>query len=136
MNSQTIELFEELSKDITLAYESGVTLDQAERLASKFLSAQLSIAKLLETADLDARMKKSGTKAVKAAVYMQEATKTDKKPSDVMLAAKVDMDELVLGEQKSLDEAEVYHDSLERYYSIFKEAHIFFRGVAKGNFNG
>lgn len=130
MNKQ----FQDLEKDIKSAYEEGVTLEQAERLAAKFLHAQLQVSALLQPADLDSRMRKSGLKALKAAVYLEAATKGDKKPSDVLLNALVDSDKLVQGEQDAFDGAEVSRDTLERYYNIFKEAHVYFRGVAKGRF--
>ena len=129
-------LFETLESKIQNAYTEGTTLEQAERLAAEFLHAQMTVASMLQKTDLDARMRKSGVKAVKAAIYMEAATKTEKKPSDVMLQAIVDMDKVVQTEQDGLDTAEVERASLERYYDIFVNAHIFFRGVAKGNFGG
>lgn len=129
-----LSLCEELVNDIKNAYESSPTLEEAEKLAAKFLYAQVMVGNELRQADLDARMKKSGVKAVRAAVYMAAATKGDKKPSDVMLEATVNMDELVQGEQTSFDEAEVHKDQLYNYLNVFKEAHIYFRGIAKGRF--
>lgn len=122
---------EQVIKD---SYEQGVTLDEAEKLAGMFLSAQLQVAGALREADLDSRMKKSGVKAVKAAVYMKAATATDKKPSDVMLQAVVDMDKLAQDQQNLFDEAEAIKDHLQNYFNIFREAHIHFRGIAKGRF--
>lgn len=126
--------YEDLTNDIKRAYEDGVTLDQAEKLAAKFLNAQIEVTEALRGLDLDVRMKKTGLKAIKAAVYMNNATKSDKKPSDVLLQAMVDMDELVCENQKSFDEAEVNKQALENYYNIFREAHLYFRGISKGRF--
>lgn len=128
------QLCEELTKDIQDAYEQGVTLEQAERLAAKFLGAQITVGEELRKCDLDARLKKSGLKAAKAAVYLDEATKDVKKPSDVMLGALVDSNELVLGEQKRLDEAEVLRDELQNYLNVFRDGHIYYRSLAKGRF--
>jgi len=130
------QLFEQLEAKIQNAYTEGTTLETAERLAAEFLYAQMLITGELQKTDLNARMRKSGVKAVRAAIYMEAATKTDKKPSDVMLEAIVNMNELVQGEQNSLDETEVERATLERYYDIFLNAHIFFRGIAKGAFGG
>jgi hypothetical protein len=124
----------ELEQDIQNAYESAPTIEEAERLAAKFLGAQLTVGAELSKADLDARMRKAGAKAVGAAVYMDAATKDAKKPSDVMLAAVVDMNELVMTERKALDEAEVKRDALENTLRVAREAHIYFRGLAKGRF--
>lgn len=131
-----MDQFEELTKDIQRSYEEGVTVEEAERLAGKFLHAQIMVSEEYRKADLDARMRKAGVKSVRAAVYMTNATKTDKKPSDTYLEAIINMDELVMGEQRGLDEAEVLVDQLRTYLSVFKEAHIHFRSIAKGAMNG
>jgi hypothetical protein len=128
------KLIEELTKDIKSAYEQGVTMEEAERLAAKFLHAQIQLGAALKNADLDARMRKNGLKAVKAAVYLEEAKKGDKKPSDVMLGSLVDSNELVLGEQNGFDTAEVYRNELDNMLNVARDAHIFMRGIAKGRF--
>jgi len=130
------KLLQDLEQKIVASYEEGVTAEVAEKLAGEFLYGQLKVSQALKDADLDSRMKKSGVKAVRSAIYLAEATKDAKKPSDVMLAALVDSNDLVLGEQKSLDEAEVNRDELERYYNIFIQAHVHFRTIAKGTFGG
>lgn len=126
--------YEALKQDIIKSYEEGTGLDEAEKLAGKFLAAQLDVANALQVADLDARMRKSGLKAIKAAVYLDEAGKTDRKPTEAALTAKIDTNELVLAEQKSFDTAEVHKGLLEHYLTIFREAHIFMRGVSRGRF--
>ncbi len=125
---------EELTRDIQNAYESSPTLEESEKLAAKFLNAQIQVGAELKAADLDSRLRKSGVKAIKAAVYMENATKSEKKPSDVMLQAMVDMDQIVISEQSAFDSAEVLKNELENYLNVFRDAHIFFRGVAKGRF--
>lgn len=129
-------MHKELEKIIQNAYENGITLDDAERLAARFLHAQLKVSTELSRLELDSRMRKSGLKAVRAAVYLEEATKGDKKPSDVMLQAIVDRDKMVQDEQDAFDRAESSKNELERIYSVYQNAHIYFRGVAKGGFNG
>lgn len=124
----------ELTNDIKQAYESGVEIIEAEKFAAKFLYGQIQVAEALKTQDLNARMRKTGLKAIKASVYMAEATKTDKKPSDVLLNALVDRSGLVTTAQDEFDVTEVNRNELENYFSIFKEAHIYFRGVSKGRF--
>lgn len=126
----------ELEDIIKMSYENGVTLEEAEKLAARFLYEQMKVSDELKKLDLDARMRKSGVKAIRAAIYMEAATKDPKKPSDVMLEAIVNIHELVQGEQNELDKAEVERAALERYYDIFANAHIFFRTIARGNFGG
>lgn len=130
------QLCEQLEAKIQSSYEEGVTMEVAEKLASEFLYAQLQVSSELRKADLDSRMKKSGVKAIKAAVLLNEIKAHDKKPSDSVLQAMVDSDELVIGEQKAFDEAETNRDELQRYYDVFNNSHIHFRGIAKGSFGG
>jgi len=130
------KLLESLEQKIVSSYEEGVTVDQAEKLAGEFLYGQVKVSQALKDADLDSRMKKSGVKAIRAAIYMAEATKSEKKPTEAMLAALIDSNDLVMSEQNSLDQSEVSRDELERYYNIFNNAHIHFRGIAKGSFGG
>lgn len=125
---------EELEAKIQKTYERGVSLEEAERLAGEFLSAQIKLSKELETLDLDSRMRKSGLKAVRGAAYLEIVSKGDKKPTESNIAAMIDTDKLVGQEQDNLDKAEVQRDSLERYYHIFQNAHLHFRAIAKGRF--
>lgn len=129
------EYFEELTADIKNAYESSPTIEEAEKLAAKFLHAQLLVSSELKMLDLDARMKKSGNKAIRAVVYLNEVKQADKKPSDTMLQMIVDDSQIARDAQDELDVAEVKRNEYENYLSVFKEAHIFFRGIAKGRFD-
>jgi hypothetical protein len=135
-DTKFLKLCEDLESQIQHAYTESLTLNEAERLAARFLEAQMLTARVYANADLDARMKKSGVKAIKAAVYMEAATSGDKKPSDVMLNATVDLSKLVQDEQRALDEAEVTRDRIKAYSDVFIQAHVYFRQMSKGNFNG
>jgi len=126
---------EALEAKIQSVYTEGITVDEAEKLAAEFLNAQLQISKQLRDADLDARMKKAGNKAIRAAVYLNILKNNDKKPTEAAISAMIDSDETVLGQQQALDEAEVLKADLERSYDVFLNAHIYFRGIAKGGFN-
>lgn len=123
-----------LEDKIRESYESGVSLDEAEKLASQFLHAQLQISTELTKVDLDARMKKSGLKAIRAKAYLDIISGADKKPTEAQISAVIDSDEIVGAQQQMLDEAETKRGELERYYDILNNAHIHYRGVAKGRF--
>lgn len=122
----------DLETRISAAYENMPTLDEAEKLALYFLEARLVVGGQLRKVSLDARMRKTGLKAIKAAVFLEAATGTEKKPTDSVLTALVDRSELVQGEQKAFDVAEVDTSDLQNLLEVTKEAHIFFRGLAKG----
>lgn len=130
--------FEQLCKNLEAkiqnSYERGTTALEAEHLAAEFLAAQFKVSDALKEASLNSSMRKSGLKAIRAAVYMEAAKATDRKPSDTMLAAIVDMHEVVQQEQESYDTASIESSSLERYYNIFQNAHIFYRNLARGTF--
>lgn len=128
------ELCKNLESKIQNSYTIELTLEDAEKLAGEFLFAQLAVSAELKKADLDSRMRRSGVKSVRAAIYMESATKDVKKPSDVMLEAIVNLNDIVQKEQNSYDSAEVDKENLNRYFGIFQNAHIFFRGIAKGKF--
>lgn len=130
------KLYKEIEQAIASAHTEGVTLDQAEKLAAKTLHAQIAVSTELASVDLNARMSKSGLKAIKAAVYMNVVSQSDKKPTEAAISAIIDYDETVAQAQNALDKNEVERDELNRYYDIFREAHIYFRGIAKGRFEG
>ena len=136
MRKATQDLCKTLEASIQKAYDESPTVPEAERLAALFLKAQMVLAQELQVADLNARMRKSGLKAIKAAVYMEAATKVEKKPSDTLLNYQVDLSDLVTGEQRAFDEAETESDLIQNFLNIAREGHIYFRGIAKGNFGG
>lgn len=125
-----------LDAKIQLSYEEGTSIETAERLAAEFLHAQLLVGTELSVVDLDLRMRKSGVKGVRASMYLDAATKGQdgKKPTEAALAAILDSNEIIAGEQQRLDEAEVRHSELKRIYDVYTNAHIYYRGVAKGSF--
>jgi hypothetical protein len=123
-----------LESEIRASYEEGVSLEDAEKLSAKFLEGMLKVSKELKLASLDSKMRKAGLKAIKAAIYLEEVKKADKKPSDTMLGALVDSHDMVSGEERRLYEAEELRDELDRYFSTFKEAHVYYRGLSKGRF--
>lgn len=132
--NQFRQLCKQLEDKIQSSYEAGVTMEEAEKLAGEFLRAQLAVSFELTKADLDSRMRKSGVKAVRAALYINAKSDTSVKHTEGSITALLDSNEIVSGEQTAFDEAEVNKNELDRLYDIFVNAHIFYRGVAKGGF--
>lgn len=124
----------ELKDILEKAYEHGLTFQEAEKVASQTLSLRIALADELRAVDLDAKMKKHGVKAVRAAVYMEEIKKHEKKPAEAYLDNAVNLSPLVEQEERAYATAQVNCDHLVTYLDIMKDAHIFFRTVAKGNF--
>src|SRR5262245_31155706 len=101
------KLFKDLESEIKDAYEgSGKTVEEAEKLAAKFLHAQMQISSELKTSDLDTRMKKAGVKAIRAQMYLEEVSKSEKKPSDTLLDQVLNSNNIVVAAQSDFDEAE------------------------------
>lgn len=137
MNKELDKLCNDLQDKLRAVYEEGITLDEAEKRAAEFLNAQFAISSEIARMDLDCRMRKSGVKAIRAAIYLEEVQKADKKPSDTLLEQIVNSNEIVQGEQERLDTAEVELGHIQRVFSILKDGHIFTRGMAKnGGYNG
>ena len=133
MNNNLKGHYEELKQAVMNAYESGTTMEEAERLAAKCLGAQLDIATEIGVADLDARMKKNGLKATKAQAYMEEISKHDKKPSDSFLENVVTLNSLVNTQADLYEHADANREELNLFFGIFKDAHIYFRMLVKAN---
>lgn len=127
--------YKNLEKKIIESYTEGVTLDAAEKLAGEFLEAQIRISEELTKLDLSARVHKAANRQNRAEVFVKEATKGDKKPSDTLLNALVESDEIVKSSQAEQDFAEAERDEIDRLFSIFKDAHLHFRAIAKGKFD-
>lgn len=124
----------DLESTITEAYATSPTPDEAELSAAKFLAGMFRVGDELKRIDLDARMKKSGLKAIRSAVYLEEAKRGDKKPSDTLIEAVINSNRMVTDAQQALDYAEVDRDRLHNLLNVCKESHIFFRALAKGRF--
>lgn len=134
MNKLLDKLCTELEKDVKRSYEEGVTMEEAERLAAKCLNVQLSLARAIRTEDIDSRMKRHGIKAVRASVYMAELEKHEKKPTETFLESVVNLDKLVETAERDYAEADAGKEELQNFFGVFKDAHIYFRGIAKGKF--
>jgi hypothetical protein len=136
VSAQEPKEFEQLVKIVRTAYESGTTMDEAERHAARFLEAQLNVAAELASLDLDARMKKNGMKAARAQIYLDLCAGSEKKPSDTFLEQQVTLDRTVNLAVDLYEKADARRENLTLYLGIFKDAHVYFRGIAKGAYNG
>lgn len=124
----------ELKQIIEAAYNEGVTLSEAEKLAARTLVVRLDLSQELKVVDLDSRMKKHGVKVTRADAYMSEIKKHDKKPVESFLEAAVTMDGNVIESEHDYAKADVQRELIQNYLDIFKDAHIYFRGIAKGSY--
>lgn len=130
------ELCQSLEGKIQNSYIEGVTTEAAELLAGEFLYAQMAVSSELKKADLDSRMKKTSLKSIRATMYNGIVSGSDKKPTEASIESQINTNDIVIKTQDELDQSEVERDNLMRCYNIFREAHIHFRGIAKGKFDG
>lgn len=130
------KLQEKLEDHIKDSYENGISMLQAERLAGEFLYGQLVVSTELTKLDLDSRMRKSGVKAIRAAIYLEECQKEAKKPTESMLTAIIDSNVDVIQQQNELDQIESDRDELKRLLDVYSNSHIHFRTICKGAFGG
>ena len=128
--------FEALVQIVKAAYVTGTTMEEAERHAARFLEAQLNVCAELAKLDIDARMKKNGMKAARAQCYIDECSKSEKKPSDTFLEQQVQLNTTVCAAVDLFERADARRENLTLYLGVFKDAHIYFRSIAKGTFNG
>ena len=129
------ETCDKLEGLITDSYQNSVTLGQAETLAGRFLEAQLIVNTELTRLDLDARMRKTGVKAIRATIYLSEKNAIPK-PTEGMLTALIDANPDLRNEQDALDKVESERDELKRLMDVYNNTHVHFRTICRGGFGG
>jgi hypothetical protein len=127
---------EELKLAIENAYNEGISIPDAEKLAARTLTARLELSDEIKSAALDSKMRRNGVKVVRANAYMDEITKHDKKPAEAFLENAVNLSPEVNEEENSYAEAEAELSRLIAYLDVFKDAHLYFRTIMKGSFEG
>lgn len=124
--------FDQLKAEVAKIYLEGITMGEAEKLAAKFLHAQMQVSELIQGRDLDTRLKKSGVETIESQVLLEETRKHEKKPSESILNATAATDLTVNAAKDSYYRAVTETEGLKRLYDMLHEAHIYCRGIAKG----
>lgn len=125
-----------LLEQIKKASEDNITITEAERTAALALDTMDEISDELTIVDKNRRMRKSGLKALKAAIRLEAVQKNEKKPTEGALEDLVAVSIDYRSAEEEYDDAEVLQAELDRHFDISKESHIYFRGVAKAASNG
>lgn len=126
--------YESLISDIQHAAEEGVTMEEAEKIAAKALFVMNSLGEMRANSDRERRMRKKGLKAICSTVRLEEIQKHEKKPTEGALDDAVNLHKDAQHNQDLYDDSEVTLNEMDYKFDIAKEAHIYFRGVAKGRF--
>lgn len=122
-----------LEEKIKNSYEVSLDLSEAEKLASEFLYAHMVLTREYQRVSLDARMRKAGLKSIKASVYLAEAGQGEKKRSDVLLNALVDVSAIVATSQEAFDTSETTAELIQGWINVVQQGHIHFRQMSKGS---
>ena len=135
-NSDSVEfIIEQISTEFKAAHHTKYEPKKAELTAALCLEAQKQLAQFLSDAELLSKEKKSEVERVEAERYYfyKENKKTDEKMSDVALNRLVAKDPEVIFAKKEQYIAEADFGKYKNLFGVLKDAHIFFRGLAKGN---
>lgn len=128
--------YDELKEAIKKATDEGVSIPDAERLAAKTLTARIELSEEIKTQAIDAKMKRLGVKAVQAETYKKATEGVEKKPTEAALIHTINLNPEVIQEEINHAEAEAELEYKQSLLEIFKDAHLYFRSIMKGSFEG
>lgn len=131
------DLVSQVSTELRKAHKSQYDVQEAERTAALCLDAQEKLVYFLSEAELIAKERKMNIESVEGDRYLfyKYSYKIDGKEaklSDAVAQKLVDKDEDVLKAKREQIEAEANFSKWRNLFGILKDAHIFFRGIAKG----
>jgi len=132
-NAERVEyLINKISKELKIAHSQKYDATQAELTAALVLDAQKELSEFLSDAELISKEKKAEVERVEAERYYFYKENSESKTSDVALTRLVSKDELVLTAKKEQYSAESDFSKYKNLFGMLKDAHVFFRGLAKG----
>lgn len=135
-NSDSVQfIIEMISTEFKAAHHSKYEPKKAELTASLCLEAQKQLAEFLSDSELLSKEKKSEVERIESEryFYYKENKKSDEKMTDVALNRLVAKDSEVVSAKKEQYQAEADFNKYKNLFGVLKDAHIFFRGLAKGN---
>lgn len=135
-NSDSVEfIIEQISVEFKAAHHSRYEPKQAELTAALCLEAQKQLAQFLSDSELLSKERKSEVERVEAERYFfyKENKNSTEKVTDVALNRMVAKDPEVMIAKKEQYMAEADFGKYKNLFGVLKDAHIFFRGLAKGN---
>lgn len=136
-NSDSVEfIINQISTEFRLAHKEKYEPKKAELTAALCLEAQKQLAEFLSDSELLSKEKKSEVERIEAERYYfyKDSLKTkEEKVSDVALNRLVAKDIEVIQAKRDQYVAESDFSKYKNLFGVLKDAHIFFRGLAKGN---
>jgi hypothetical protein len=118
----------------TQAFQNGsYAIDKADKTAAMFLEAQLRLGYYLEEVELNAKNLKNQITKIEAEKYFEYKLANTGKVTEGVLTNSVAKDDAVVLAKKLAAEAESTLKKWAYISNTLKDAHVFFRTVAKGN---
>lgn len=136
-NSDSVQyIIEQISTEFKIAHHSKYEPKKAELTAALCLEAQKQLSQFLSDSELLSKEKKAEVERIEAEryfFYKENKKNADEKITDTALNRMVAKDSEVLLAKKEQYAAEADFGKYKNLFGVLKDAHIFFRGLAKGN---
>jgi hypothetical protein len=126
------DLIKQVSIELNIAHSKKYDAVQAELTAALILEAQKELSEFLADAELISKEKKAEVERVEAEQYFFYKGSQKEKTTDVALTRLVSKDRSVLEAKKQQYEAESDFSKYKNLFGMLKDAHVFFRSLARG----
>ncbi len=126
------DLILRISQELNIAHSRKYDAVQAELTAALILETQKELSEFLADAELISKEKKAEVERIEAEQYFFYKNAPKEKITDVALGRMIAKDRLVLAAKKEQYQAESDYSKYKNLFGMLKEAHVFYRGLAKG----
>ena len=125
-------LISAISLEISTAHREKYDMENADRTAALCLEAQKELAEFLSDAEFLAKEMKAEVERIESEQYFYYKENAVGKTSDAALKQETAKDAKVLGAKKKQFHAEADYNKWRNLFGFLKDAHHYFRGVARG----
>jgi len=125
-------LISAISLEINDAHKQKYEMENADSTAALCLEAQRELAEFLSDAEFLAKEKKTEVERIESEQYFYYKGKAVGRTSDAALKQETAKDKEVLKAKKVQFRAEADYNKWRNLFGFLKDAHHYFRGVAKG----
>lgn len=129
---KVMKLIGAISVEVNSAHKEKYDQEEAEKTAALCLEAQIELAEFLSDSEFLAKESKAEVERKESEQYFYYKGKAVGKTSDAALKQEVARDKEVLAAKKTQFQAEADYNKWRNLFGFLKDAHHYFRGVAKG----
>jgi len=129
---RVVILISSIAEEITIAHKKKYDQETAEQTAALCLDAQRELAEFLSEAEFLSKESKADVERLESEQYFYYKGKAVGKTSDAALKQEVARDKEVVKAKKKQFRAEADYNKWRNLFGFLKDAHYYFRGVAKG----